>query len=57
MGPDGCGMEAPDRHSEAGTRRLREQLSAIQLIGVEIDVCVEIANAVLGHDRHLAERR
>jgi hypothetical protein len=57
MRADWHDVEASDRYFKAGPSSFREALSPIQLIGIEIDVRVEIADAVLGHDRHLAERR
>jgi hypothetical protein len=57
MRADRSGMEVPHRHSEARTRRLGDTLRAFKLVGIEIDVCVEIPDVVLGHDHRLAERR
>jgi hypothetical protein len=54
---DRSGVETPNRNSEPLTGRFGDTSGAIQLIGIEIDMRVEIADDALGHGRPLHQTR
>jgi hypothetical protein len=55
MGTDRIGVEMPDTNVEAASGRFGKPLGAVELIGIEVDVRVEIADRALGHRGRLAE--
>jgi len=55
MRPDGIAVETADGNTEALLGGFRKALGTVDLVGVEIDVRVKVADRLLGHGARLAE--
>src|SRR5690349_8660241 len=57
MWADWPGVEAPDGHAEPGTRVFRNLPGAVNLVRIEVNMRVEIADAALAHTAVLHDPR
>jgi len=55
MRPDGIAVETADGNAEALLSCPRKALGPVDLVGIEIDVRVKVADRLLGHGARLAE--